>query len=671
MNDLAETRNRGDRPLGAKRPKTERSRGQILILFVMAIFVFTGMVALVIDVSWYWVNSLRVQRAADAAALAGVVQLPTNPGGAGGAYDLAREEATKNGYDDASAAIVVTPVQQPAVTGRRLEVTVSAPVDMFFMRIFGINQINSTRVARAEFVLPVPMGSPDNWYGVFGPSRGFTSTTTNMVDVHTPSTGNSGLKVPTDITPTVPSTAAWAASAGNLITAVAGNNDVWAQTNTNARNQIWRDFDLLSGLAANQTATTVTGIQVRLTDAFVNLTCAGSFIQVALSYDGGLHWTTATANNRAPTTGSLTTTATTDYTLGSATAVTAWPLAGPVHTWTGNDLGNSNFRVRLTATKGPSPCTAATLLRVDMIQVQANYGIDTVTQTPVTTTTAPVDMPVEGPGTNCTTGVIGCYEADGQVLSPNGFWGTMNTEGAENVNGDVHQAYYDTEGGTINPAYQPNEFYNYAIEMPPGSGGGSVYVYDPGFCDTANNKGTGDRWFSGDGVDLVNSYYELYDTQGTLSDITDDGAPLVTSASMFLGMKGSDSTMGGSLPARPRSAATRRTRPTVTVVTSTTAGTFWRAGSPAARSTASTRPRRTPTASETLAGRTARTALPSIRKRLSGLPVSMASGRCRPSRRCRRRDPPSHRSSTWPRSTPSTPARPSRSSCGTRVTPAH
>ena len=331
----------------------------------------------------------------------------------------------------------------------------------------------------------------------------------------------------------------------------AGNNNVYAQTNTNGRNQIWRDFDLLSGLAANQTATTVNEIQVRLTDAFVNLACAGSFIQVALSYDAGLHWTTATANNRAPTTGSLTTTTSTDYTLGSATAVTAWPLALPAHTWTGNDLGNSNFRVRLTATKGPSPCTAATLLRVDMIQVQANYGIDTVTQTPVTTTTAPVDVPVEGPGTNCTTGVIGCYEANGQVLSPNGFWGTMNTEGAENVNGDIHSAYYDTHGGTINPAYGPSEFYNYAVEMPPGSSGGSVYVYDPGFCATQNNKGTGDRWFDDEGVDLVNSSYEVFDTKGTLTDITDDGPAVATSTSMFLGMKGSDSTMGGTTTGTP------------------------------------------------------------------------------------------------------------------------
>ena len=175
MNTLDDTQIRVARPLGAKPRKTERSRGQILILFVMAIFVFTGMVAIVIDISWYWVNSLRVQRAADAAALAGVVQLPTNPSGAS---VLARAEAKKNGYDDALATISVTPVQDPLVTGRRLVVTVTAPVDMFFMRIFGINSITSSRTSKAEFVLPVPMGSPDNWYGVFGPIRNLRENTT-------------------------------------------------------------------------------------------------------------------------------------------------------------------------------------------------------------------------------------------------------------------------------------------------------------------------------------------------------------------------------------------------------------------------------------------------------------------------------------------------------------
>ena len=52
------------------------SRGQVVVIFAGALLLLMMMVALVVDVSWYWVNSLRVQRAADAAALAGAVMLP-------------------------------------------------------------------------------------------------------------------------------------------------------------------------------------------------------------------------------------------------------------------------------------------------------------------------------------------------------------------------------------------------------------------------------------------------------------------------------------------------------------------------------------------------------------------------------------------------------------------
>ena len=46
--------------------------------------------------------------------------------------------------------------------------TISAPVGTFFMRIFGIPSLTAVRSSKAEFVLPVPMGSPENYYGVFG-----------------------------------------------------------------------------------------------------------------------------------------------------------------------------------------------------------------------------------------------------------------------------------------------------------------------------------------------------------------------------------------------------------------------------------------------------------------------------------------------------------------------
>jgi hypothetical protein len=127
----------------------------------------------------------------------------------------------------------------------------------------------------------------------------------------------------------------------------------------------------------------------------------------------------------------------------------------------------------------------------------------------------------------------------------------MNTEGAENVNGDAYQPFYDDNSPAVNnPDYEADDFYNYAVEMPPGATGGSVYVYDPVFCATATNKGTGDRWFGGD-ADPVSSFFELYDTQGSLYDRTDDGAPTASSSGLFRRIAASDTTMGGATGGSP------------------------------------------------------------------------------------------------------------------------
>ena len=152
------------------RPSGLRSRlrqsGQLIPLFALSIFVLMGMMALVIDVSWYWSNTLRVQRAADAAALAGAVWLPGN---VPSAYSAARTEATKNGYTG-GGAITVSPIQDSQAPGgtnpRQLDVTVTAQVNTFFMRVFGINSVTATRSSKAEYIQPVPMGSPLNYYGV-------------------------------------------------------------------------------------------------------------------------------------------------------------------------------------------------------------------------------------------------------------------------------------------------------------------------------------------------------------------------------------------------------------------------------------------------------------------------------------------------------------------------
>jgi hypothetical protein len=176
--------------LDAKRGRT-RSRGQVLVMFAGGMIFFIGLMAIVIDVSWYWANTLRVQRAADAAALAGAVYLPGNvPNGK--TYAIA--EAKKNGYTDGQAVpggtISVVPTQD-ANDVRQLDVTVSAPVGTFFMRVFGINTITASRTAKAIYVQPVPMGSPENYYGIYC----LTTTSDSNCDASTqvPDASGSGL----------------------------------------------------------------------------------------------------------------------------------------------------------------------------------------------------------------------------------------------------------------------------------------------------------------------------------------------------------------------------------------------------------------------------------------------------------------------------------------------
>ena len=147
-------------------------RGQVLVIFSGIFVVLLLMSALVIDLAWLWNNSLRIQRTADAAALAGVVYLPND---VPNAVTFARREAKRNGYDYVATGISVTPTQDSSNT-RRLNVKVTAPVQTFFLGLIGMNQVVISRTAHAEYVLPVPMGSPENYYGVFGAVRDATYT---------------------------------------------------------------------------------------------------------------------------------------------------------------------------------------------------------------------------------------------------------------------------------------------------------------------------------------------------------------------------------------------------------------------------------------------------------------------------------------------------------------
>ena len=520
----------------------------------MAVFVFIGMLAVVLDISWYWINSNRVQKAADAAALAGVVWLP---GDEPKAIQTAIYEAAKNGYTVAANGVAVNGLTLTAAkqvgNDRRLNVSIRAPVGTFFMRLFGLNTIMAARSARAEYVLPVAMGSPENYYGVFGQVRNatMTTTTTQPPDVATiPASGQTGSGQTSR--GSRPGTAVWTTTSGTLITAVLTDDTMYARTSTNNAVQQWGNFGLTGVIPANSgtnptLVTSIVGIVVTLDDVFLSGTCANSTVGAELSWNGGSSWSTQvrTSNLATSTTGG-------DYTLGVAGNTTAWGA----HSWLRSEFTDANFRIRLQALKGCG--TAGITFNVDRIRVQVYYRqTQTTTYAPVTTTNPWPDTTMYGPGAACANGVVGCYSAQasggGQTLNPRGFWATMNTQGAWNLNGDAFQPYYDNTGGVVAPAcptptlracYDKDAYYNYAVEMPPGSTGGYVYIFDPVFCETAVSSGTGDRHFNGNTA-AVRSFYELYDTGSSLFTQADDTL-IVSSGNTFTGMANADTSMGGS-----------------------------------------------------------------------------------------------------------------------------
>ena len=189
----------------------------------------------------------------------------------------------------------------------------------------------------------------------------------------------------------------------------------------------------------------------------------------ALSWNSGTTWSTTVNSANLTTTEALIKIGATD------TTAPMTPSEWGSHTWVAGDFSSvtNTFRIRLNR---DGSCPGSRTISVDTLQVRVLYHT--------------ADANLAGPA--------------GEVLNVRGFWGGMNTQGSESINGDAYLAYYDTSPGTAAPActavtaanracYDPNNYYNYAIYMPPSSTNGRIYIYDPVFCQVSESAGTGDR----------------------------------------------------------------------------------------------------------------------------------------------------------------------------------
>ena len=130
-------------------------------------FVLIGVVAMAVDLGWLFWQSIEIQHGADASALSGVVY---EPDFRTDAHTEATAAALENGYDDSDADTTVTVLDfvddNTAVDNEnQLRVTITHQVDTFFLKIFGLNDVDIARTAVAQYMPPLLMGSPDSTFG--------------------------------------------------------------------------------------------------------------------------------------------------------------------------------------------------------------------------------------------------------------------------------------------------------------------------------------------------------------------------------------------------------------------------------------------------------------------------------------------------------------------------
>ncbi len=147
------------RKLRAKRAKAAglSESGQAVVLSVVWMVVLLGMAGLVIDVGSWYRSQRNLQSQADAAALAGAQELPTDVSTAGG---LAVTYAQKNGFTLPPSGITITGTVVPDDS---ITVKVDKNAPTFFSKVFGVATVpvraeataRNELMGQARYVAPI------------------------------------------------------------------------------------------------------------------------------------------------------------------------------------------------------------------------------------------------------------------------------------------------------------------------------------------------------------------------------------------------------------------------------------------------------------------------------------------------------------------------------------
>jgi Flp pilus assembly protein TadG len=128
-------------------PNGGDERGVVAVWLAITLVVLLGFAGWAVDFAHWKSDATKMQRAADAAALAGAVYLPDDPAGA---ISAAKLVASQNGY---SSGVSVTTLD----SANQLKVTINSNVKSDFAKVIGIGSANIARHAVSEYESPQPL----------------------------------------------------------------------------------------------------------------------------------------------------------------------------------------------------------------------------------------------------------------------------------------------------------------------------------------------------------------------------------------------------------------------------------------------------------------------------------------------------------------------------------
>ncbi len=144
-------------------------------MMALVLVVLMGSAAMAVDLGWLYWQSLEIQHGADTAALSGVIYEPDERDEA---HTHGMAAAVENGFVhdplNGNMIEIIDFADDPTAVehSAQLRATVTQRVPTFFLTIFGIDTVDISRSALAQYVQPLALGSPESSFGT-DPETGY------------------------------------------------------------------------------------------------------------------------------------------------------------------------------------------------------------------------------------------------------------------------------------------------------------------------------------------------------------------------------------------------------------------------------------------------------------------------------------------------------------------